>query len=276
MRGQSASLRRCAAAKAHGLDFLLAAEFSTDYRERVEYGVDFHIVGIEFDLQYPAMKEYLWQLSRNEAHQTERCFRQGLAAGYISGITWEEVLDFNRGISWLCNEHVYRAMKAKGLVTDLEYSAFFTNVFGMHRFEEPPLHPFHEPTELIALIRAAGGIPIVAHPHDRLCYLDRLRESGLLGLEVWASSMTKAERVEALRYATEHDMYVSGGSDHGRLMGGQYSRYVDPRKGAHWLEPCSMGTQRLFFEELRERTLATRHERLEILHALEAEVAAQA
>lgn len=255
-----------------GLGYIEAAEFTTDPNDRGEYGIDFHMVGMSFDRTYEPMRAYLARLGESETHQTERCFRQGVERGFLSGITWDEVLDFNRGIAWICNEHVFRAMKAKGLATDLDYPAFFQNVFGVHRYEAPPLHPFLGPNALIGLIREAGGIPVLAHPHKQMIHADRMRENGLLGVEVWHHNLTLDEQLATLRYAIEHDMFVSGGSDHSGLLGGQYDRYPVPQECPHWAESCTLGTQKLFFEELCERTLATRAERLNVLAAFEEEV----
>ena len=261
-----------AQATALGLSYIEAAEFTTDPNERGEYGTDFHIVGMSFDRSYGPMQDYLFRMGESETHQTERCFRRGLALGYLSGITWEEVLDFNRGVHWICNEHVFRAMKAKGLLTDLDYPAFFKNVFGVHRYEAPPLHSFRGPNELIGLIREAGGIPVLAHPHKQLHCISRMKEHGLLGVEVWHHNLTAEEQLATLRLAVEEDLFVSGGSDHSGLMGGQYDRFPTPRACPGYAEPLTLGTQELFFRELSERTLATRAERKRILEAYEEEV----
>lgn len=252
-----------------GMESIFAAEFTTA-KER--YGWCFHIVGMFFDPTHPQMKEYLRQLSYKETHETQVLFQRGLEAGFLHDITWDEVLAYNEGITWLCNEHVFRAMKAKGLATDLDYPVFFRNVYGNHRGEVPPSYPFREPDELIALIHAAGGIAILAHPHKQLCYLERLRAAGLDGVEVWHHMLTDRERIEVLRFCIEHGLYVSGGTDHDGLMGGQYSRYPDPRVTEFWLEPRTMGTQPLFFEEIKQRRLAPTQEREAILWELEAEV----
>lgn len=245
-------------AQALGLRYIFAAEFSTASES---YGASFHIVGMDFDPTFAPMAEYLEHMSYREAHQTKVLFERGVANGYLRDITWEEVLAYNEGITWLCNEHVFRAMKAKGLLCDLDYGDFFKNVYGVHRNEVPDAYDFLEPHELIDLIHRAGGLAIVAHPIGQLRYLDRLIADGIDGVEVWHPDLPREEQLEALTLAIEHGLFVSGGSDHSGLMGGQYDRYEDPRSSVHWIEPRTAGTGELFFEELLTRTLSPRVER---------------
>lgn len=234
-----------------GLETLFGTEFSSPCDELND---GFHITAYHFDPEYPPMREYLDQLSARESHQTKVLFERGLSLGLISGITWEEVLEYNKGITWLCNEHVFRAMKDKGLITDTEYPAFFENVYGPHRGEVPDIYPFRQTRDLIALVHEAGGIAMVAHPHNQLKHLPKLVEWGLDGIEVWHGDLPDIEeRREALRLAGEYDLYVSGGADHSGLCGGQYSRYEHPEETVFWLAPCSTGTTEYFFREIRDR-----------------------
>lgn len=238
----------------YGLEHLFGAEFSSPCDELSD---NFHITAYHFDPEYPAMREYLDQLSARESHQTRVLFERGLELGLISGITWDEVLEYNKGISWLCNEHVFRAMKAKNLITDIDYPAFFRNVYGPRRDEVPDLYPFKQTPDLIRLIHEAGGIALVAHPHKQLQYIGQLVEWGLDGIEVWHGDLPDIEeRREALRQAGKHDLYVSGGSDHSGLCGGQYQRYEHPEETVFWLAPLSVGTTEYFFREIQNRAKA--------------------
>ena len=117
-----------AACEKEGLDYLYGVEFTAN-SPLLSSGY-FHMVAFNFDPEYPEMKDYLEKLSVNETFQTKHCFDRGVAEGKLLGITWEEVLEFNGDITWLCNEHLFRAMKAKGLVTDKDYGWFFGSFFG--------------------------------------------------------------------------------------------------------------------------------------------------
>lgn len=233
-----------------GLDYLPGIEFSTASRPLAKW---FHMTAFSFDPDYPAMKEYLARLSARETHQTEVLFHRGIREGYLRGITWEEVVDYNAGITWLCNEHVFRAMVAKGLVTHLDYPAFFETVYGKHRAEVPPLCDFMPVEELIPLVHAAGGIIFLAHPFSHLHTVEALCRMGLDGIEVFHPDLDAATRREALAAALAHDLYVSGGSDHSGLCGGQYERYERPEETSFYFPPCTLGTTEYFFRELYTR-----------------------
>jgi predicted metal-dependent phosphoesterase TrpH len=234
--------------KKAGLDAIFGIEFST---ESAEWGYGFHITAFNFDPEYPEMKEYLEKLSEKESDQTRVLFERGVEIGYIKNITWDEVLEYNKGITWLCNEHVFRAMKAKGLITDIQYPEFFETCFGKYRSQVPPTCQFMDVKDLIPLVHRAGGIAIVAHPHGQLHRIDKLVEYGLDGIEVWHSMLRINERREALELAKKYDLYVSGGCDHEGLLGGEYSRYEHPEDTIFWLPPLSAGTQEFFYNEIK-------------------------
>ena len=144
-----------------GLECMPGIEFSTNFAP-AQYGL--HVTAFHFDPEYAPLKEYLRLLSLKETEQTRILFERGVKIGYIKSITWDEVLDYNRGITWLCNEHVFRAMKAKGLVTDLDYREFFTICYGKYRAEVQTDIQFMDADQLIDLVHRAGGIAVAAHP----------------------------------------------------------------------------------------------------------------
>ena len=231
-----------------GLDSMLGIEFST---VSSEFDHGFHVTAFHFDPEYPEMKEYLWQMSEMETHQTRVLFDRGVEIGYIKNITWDEVLEYYKGITWLCNEHVFRAMKAKGLITDLDYPEFFKTCYGPYRSQVPAKYKFKDVKDLISLVHRAGGIAIVAHPHKQLKGVERLIEYGLDGLEVWHSLLPIKERREALELARKYDLFVSGGCDHEGLLGGEYSRHEHPEDTIFWLPELSAGTTEFFYNEIR-------------------------
>ncbi len=241
-----------------GMESFLGTEFNalTDLfmRPNGKKGA-FHITAYHFDPEYPEMKEYLRQMSLRETDQTRVLFERGLKIGYLHDITWDEVLEFNKGITWLCNEHVFRAMKAKGLATDMDYRPFFENLFGKHRSEVPRLYNYKDVDEIIDLVHRAGGIALVAHPAGQLQYVDALIEMGIDGLEVWHRLLSEEEKKEAYDIGMRKGLYISGGSDHDGLCGGEYETFADPKSSPFYVEPLSTGTTQLHFEEIRDRKL---------------------
>ena len=74
--------------------------------------------------------------------------------------------------------------------------------------------------EVIAWIREAGGVPVLAHPTWTRCQGEPLyrlcadlKEAGLLGLEVFYSSHNRQQTSRYLELAKRLDLLVTGGSD---------------------------------------------------------------
>jgi len=239
------------ACDAAGLECLFGVEFSTFLPE----GGPFHMTAYHFDPTHPPMQEYLRQLSIKESHETQALFERGLAEGLITGITWQEVLDYNGDITWLCNNHVFRAMKAKGLVTDLDYMPFFHSVYGSRRGTVPAPYAFRPADEVVRLVHEAGGMAVVAHPHDRLHLIDRMIEIGVDGMEVWHPELSAEEQQRAYAIALEKGLYVSGGTDHFGLCGGMYAASKKPEESPHYIPPLSAGTTEHHFREIQQRRL---------------------
>ncbi len=242
-----------------GMEYIFGAEFSTQE--------NFHIVGFDFDPEEPNMKRYLWEMSERETNETKTLVERGLSEGLISGITWEEVVEYNKGITWLCNDHVFAAMKAKGVITDAEYPNFFDTVFGDRRGEVPLLYPWRPVKDTIKLIKNAGGIAIVAHPANQLHRIKELMEYGLDGLEVWHHALSEEKRREAFHIAMENNLYISGGSDHEGILGGQYERYECPPEETPFYAPeKSLGTAKIFFDEIKNRKLSPDRKNIEFFN----------
>ena len=234
-----------------GLDSIFGVEFSSPFES---LGITYHMTAFNFDPEYPRMKKYLEERSMSAMYKTKVLFDRGLYEGLISGITWDEVLEYNDGITWLCNEHVFRAMKAKRLKTDVDYPEFFRTVYGKRRDEVTELYPFMEGEEIIKLVHDAGGIIMIAHPempYGRIEDIPALVDMGADGVEVWHGLLFNEARHKALEMALKYDLFVSGGSDHEGLCGGQYARYEDPTKTRFYKPELSLGTTREFFEEIK-------------------------
>ena len=236
-----------------GMECIFGAEFTAPSSLLPRPGKSdgqFHITAYHFDPEYPEMKEYLAGMSIREADQTRQLFDRGIALGKLHDITWQDVLEYNQGITWLCNEHVFRAMMAKGLAVPEDHPEFFRELFGVHRSEIPPCYPFKTADEMIGLIHAAGGIAIVAHPHKQLHLIDALVDMGIDGMEVWHPDLTPEEQAEAYQIALEKNLYISGGSDHSGMCDNAYTPDSE-----YYIPPMTAGTTKHHFEEIRDRKL---------------------
>lgn len=250
-----------AACEKEGMRCIFAVEFS------VNRPVAAHIVAFDFDPEYPPMKKYLADMGYRQTDNTKKCFDEGVAAGGITGITWEEVEEYNKGIIWLCNNHVFRAMQAKGLVKEEEYMAWYMKNYSKQRGHYPPIIDFMETDKLIALVKEAGGFCVIAHPSDdQMDRIDEYIAMGIEGIEVWHSDLNEAQRARALAIALDKDLYISGGSDHSGLLGGLYPSYPTEealKASPHYIPERSTGVPQGFFEELVSRHRVSRKEREE-------------
>lgn len=232
----------------NGMECILGAEFT------VVEPKPYHITAYNFDPEYPQLKKYFEDMASRQTDNTLKCFEEAVALGNIKEITWDEVLEYNKSIKWICNNHVFEAMKAKGLVKESDYYNWFKLNYEKQRGKYPPSIDFMPLKELADMIKRAGGILIVAHPHDQLDDIDLLIDSGVQGLEVWHSLLTPEERDRAYKIGIEKNLFISGGSDHEGLCGGYYSSFSteeELKNSPFYIEPLSMGTTEHFFNEIK-------------------------
>ena len=236
--------------KKQGLEFIFACEFTAKNPSA-------HIVAFEFDPEYPEMKEYLRQMSERETNKTKTCFDWAVEAGGIRGITWDEVLEFNKGVTWLCNNHVFEAMKAKGIIQQSQYMDFFNLNFRKQRGLVNNYIMQKDLKDIVALIHRAGGLAVWAHPNGRLNLLPDIIAAGIDGIEVWHPDLVdREERRHAYELAVENNLYISGGSDHSGLCGGYYDGFESEealKASPFFIPEMSSGTTEVFFRELKNR-----------------------
>lgn len=241
------------ACEKEGMECIFGVEFS------VSEPMGFHIVGFHFDPEYSKMKEYLAQRSQATTYANFKCFEEAVENGNIQGITWDEVLEYNKGITWISNNHVFRAMKAKGLVEESQYMDWFRLNFWKQRGKYRDGNTFLPLSEMINLIKEAGGIAICAHPGtEKLDNFDLLMQCGIDGLEVWHPDLSKEEQERAYKLCIENNLFISGGSDHSGLCSGLYSAYSSREaleQSSCYIEPLSSGTTEQYFREIQTRKI---------------------
>ena len=241
------------ACEKEGMECIFGVEFS------VTVPKDFHIVGFHFDPEYPEMKEYLAKMALRQTDNTKKCFDNAVEKGDITGISWEEVLEYNSDIPWLCNNHVFRAMKSKGLIREDEYMAWFDKNFRAQRGWYPPSYDFLPLDKMVDLIKRAGGFAVCAHPgKNQLAAIDMLTDAGVEGLEVLHPSLSDEEKELSLKICIEKGLYISGGSDHSGLCGGYYDSFESEealKASDLYIEPLTVGATLENYLEIKNRKL---------------------
>ena len=128
----------------------------------------------------------------------------------------------------------------------------------------------YTPREIAEMAAKEGYRALAITDHDTFTGnrfgAEACRELGLDGIEVWHGLLSGEARREALRLAREYDLYVSGGSDHDGLCGGEYKRYADPTQCEFYFPECTLGTTEYFAEELLTRK--KKQGRREVMDAL--------
>ncbi len=239
------------ACEKHGMECIFGTEFT------VSEPIETHLVGFHFDPEYPEMKKYLDDMAQVTVTTTKGCFDEAVEKGNISGITWQEVLDFNKGIKWLCNNHVFRAMQAKGLVEESEYMEWFIRNFRYQRAKYKPDFDYLTFPQMIDLVHRAGGIAIVAHPAERhFENIEKIVGWGIDGIEVEHADLNSERRNKAMEIAKKYNLLISGGSDHSGLCSGLYGSYPteeELKKSPTYIEPLSTGTSYEYYMEIKNR-----------------------
>ncbi len=175
----------------------------------VHGGRDVHILGYLVDYADPRLLADLADLRQARERRATSIVTALNAAGY--SIELAEVLSLSDGGA-VGRSHVARALVHRGHAADV--SDAFRRLLGRGApFYVPK--DVRTPAEVIGLVRAAGGLPVLAHPGvtgvDDL--LPELIAAGLAGIEVYHSEHSAAHTARYLRRAEESGLLVTGGTD---------------------------------------------------------------
>ena len=145
-------------------------------------------------------------------------------------ITWADVAAI-AGSAVVGRPHIARAMAASGAIAspDQAFTRDWIADGGRAYVDRYALEPVHA----IGLVRAAGGVAVVAHPRaDRdLLVTDEqvagLAAAGLAGVEVFHPDQPAAEQASLLALTRDLGLIATGGSDdHGALTGHRIGSYT--------------------------------------------------
>lgn len=177
-------------------------------------GQELHVLGYFFDWQDSTFRDHLAQqrLSRNNRipQIIERLNALGLELS-------EDDVRARTGSGSIGRPHVAQALVDKGYVQDTR------EAFERYLKEGAPAYVprmLSDTRDVIAWIRNAGGVPVLAHPTWTRCKGESLyrlcaclKEAGLLGLEVFYSTHTRRQTSQFLELAKRLNLLPTGGSD---------------------------------------------------------------
>jgi predicted metal-dependent phosphoesterase TrpH len=189
-----------------GVEVVPGVELSTS----LAGGEGVHLLGYFVDVENPALLEGLagYAQARDErmARMLERLRMIGLAIAPAD-------VQALAGQGTVGRPHLARALIAAGYVASVPEA--FDRYIGQGKPAYAP-RPRVDPREAIALVRAAGGVPVLAHPFSPggvESVLDRLAPAGLAGMEVDYGEYTPRERDVLRAIAARRGLIATGGSD---------------------------------------------------------------
>lgn len=198
------------AANGTSVEVLAGVEISAGYKEK-----DIHILGLMLDPDYEPLQTSLKKAKLSRETRNEQ-MAENLAKGGLD-------IDIDRlRASFEPGTVLTRAHFAKYLLETKQISSI-SEAFEHYLSADGPYYvprKYISPEDAIALIKRAGGIPVLAHPliyhlpeEELDALIKRLKEAGLAGLEVFYSSNTGFDEGIARRYANRYDLIMTGGSD---------------------------------------------------------------
>ena len=229
------------------MKLVLGAEISC----QDENGISIHMLGLLFDPDYEPLFEVLERTRENRHSRMERIIARLNEAGI--DITLDEVNAQRKGDATLGRPHLADALVARGHVASRD-EAFAALLHNKSKFYINHYSP--SPVETIKLIKAAGGVAVIAHPlasqRGRTISMDlfeSLISAGLDGIEVDHRDHSESEKSELLRFAIENELIVTGSSDyHGTGKLNQLAEYTTHPRQWEALEARALsasGTRRV-------------------------------
>ncbi len=192
-------------AQRYGIELISGIEMSASTDD-----TEVHMLGFLFDLTHSGLQQHLVEQQARRVSRVHEMVKRLEGVGVR--ISAQEVLEL-AGEGTVGRPHVARILLKHGYISAL--SEAFSRYIGPNNPGFVPGSPL-PPSQVIRVIRDAGGIPVLAHPiylkQDTL--IDQFVHEGLLGLEVYHSSHTP-EMIR--RYETIADrlhLLRTGGSDY--------------------------------------------------------------
>lgn len=202
---------RFAAAAAGRFRAIPGVEISAD---RPGGGGSVHLLGYFIDINHPEFVDAMARMRRGREERNAEILRKLDELG--CRVDPAEVAAAATG-GFVGRLHIAQVLEERGFVQDRR-EAFVRWLkrgrpayVGRLRFAAE---------ETIRLIRAAGGVAVLAHPYQLGLHIRRLREfvrvlkaAGLCGIEAYYSDHNDVKTRQFLRLAVEEDLAVTGGSD---------------------------------------------------------------
>jgi len=178
-------------------------------------GISLHLLGYLHD---PTDEDLLEELGRARSSRDGRARRIVDALAQDVDVTWDDVAAQVADGATVGRPHIADALVARGVVADR------TEAFDRYLYTGSPYYVSYyclEAARAVRLVRAAGGVPVMAHPfaakrgavvtEDDIA---QLAAAGLAGLEAHHPEHTSAQEARAVACARELALFTTGSSDY--------------------------------------------------------------
>jgi predicted metal-dependent phosphoesterase TrpH len=197
------------AAYESGITFIAGVELEIEFSKG-----EFHLLGLGLSKNLDAFGKALEEVRAFRTERNVSMIRTMRSAGI--DITLEEVEQIAEG-DVIARPHFAKVLIKKKVIKTVDEA--FDKYLEKGR-------PFYYPkkvlslSDAIALIKASGGLPVIAHPFSLLLSWQELKETllefkkkGLLGVEAYHPQHDSRTCSKLVEFAKENGFFVSGGSD---------------------------------------------------------------
>lgn len=178
-------------------------------------GISLHILSYLHDPAYAPLRA---EMDRARESRVRRAARITKALAADVPITYDDVMAQVASGATMGRPHIADALVAAGVVADRD------EAFGRYLYNGSPYHSGHyapDAVEAVRLIRAAGGVPVMAHPFaakrgrvvsDQV--IEEVAAAGLVGLEAHHVEHTPEQVRHTMDLARALGLIVTGSSDY--------------------------------------------------------------
>jgi 3',5'-nucleoside bisphosphate phosphatase len=237
----TAGWAECAvAARRLGLMFVPGMEISCRSTE----GISVHILSYLHDPGNRALRVEIDRTRESRLIRAERMVER-LAEDFP--ISWQHVAKHVTPGASVGRPHIADALVTAGIVTDRS-EAFTEILTPKSRYFVSHYAP--NPADAVALVRAAGGVPVFAHPvaHQRgrvvgTHTFSEMIDAGLLGLEIEHRDNPAEGRQWLRQLAQQHHLLATGSSDyHGAGKPNRLGEFLTNAQTLERIEELATGT----------------------------------
>ena len=195
-----------------GISLVPGAEISCQTPD----GISVHILGLLFDSNNSELMSTLEKTRENRHGRMGKIIARINEAGI--DITMDDVLEQLSDGATLGRPHLADALVKKGIVASRD-EAFTQMLHNNSKYYVSHYSP--TPEAAIKLIKAAGGVSVIAHPmashRGRTISLDTfgsIIQAGLDGIEVDHRDHSPEEKSQLIKLANESNLVMTGASDY--------------------------------------------------------------